>query len=150
MVLFLVVVIVLSLSVSFSYALSNEYNLFGTERVLINDDDANLGYNKTELCKQADEATASQCYLKGNYCYFGSSTRNVTYTTSTLIGEQTNVIQCENASAINYMMCPFGYYCPDNTTLTSCPRGYFCYAGSIGTIIIINSYNIFLYNFFYL
>lgn len=144
MVLLPVVVIVLSILVSCSYALSNEFNLFETERILTNDDAVTLGYNKTELCKQADEATSSQCYLEGNYCYFGASTRNVTYTTYTLVGEQTNVVQCENASAINYMMCPFGYYCPDNTTLTSCPRGYYCYAGSIGTIVnIYNSFNIF-------
>ena len=124
-------------SYAVEFTLSGELNLLETERVLTTDDAVAeyFGYNKTELCQKADEATRSQCYIEGNYCYFGSTTRNVTFTTSTLLGEQSNIIQCYNASAVSYKICPSGYYCPENTTLTNCPRGYFCYAGSIGKYI---------------
>ncbi len=102
-------------------------------RKLYGDDDAYFGtVNVTEICKQADEVTQEQCYIEGNYCYISdTTTRNVTYTTTTFLGTQTNVYECQNSSSVFYEICPFGYYCPDNITTVACPVGSYCYAGSV-------------------
>lgn len=125
--------LLLTVAVFGVHVLGEEIFAIELHRQLYGDDDAYFGtVNVTEICKQADELTQEQCYVEGNYCYISdTTTRNITYTTTTFLGTQSNVYQCKNSSSVFYEICPFGYYCPDNITTVACPVGSYCYAGSI-------------------